>query len=489
MTTGKKIVWNCVSILTGNFLNKAISIVVLMALTVYLSPAEFGRYSFVIAYTSFFGIFTELGINTLLTRDISAGTVDAGYGFGHAILLRSALTVITAAVSLASLFALGYPSDVVTLAAAASISLFLSFRGLFLRTVFDIPFQVNLKMAYPSFINLLNEIVTLGIILWLVRVKAGLLWLVLSINLANVPGFIAVLALSVRVIRPRFSIDTGQWKSILAQSLPLGAASFLEGVFIITPFFIMTRFSTEEALGYYSLPFRLVSSLWIIPVAVMVTLLPKMSRDAKESEVSVVHGFFKGLKLVVAAGVPLALLVVYFSVPMVNVFTRGRYAGSAPALSLMIWGSLLYFVNTVYCYSFTAAGRQRVNTAAWTAVSVVAIISSLILVPAYHHMGAAACYVISLGAGLFFNVIFAHGILRINPLGALGRFVPGGALCAVVLFLVPVRSGVRVPVGLALYAASIVVMKAVSIREWGEWLNRGCDAAAAPLKTADEKGK
>lgn len=488
MTTGKKILLNCASILTGNFINKAITITVLMALTAYLTPAEFVRYSFVIAYTSFFGIFTDLGINTLLTREISAGTIGAECGFGHAILMRSALTAATAIVSVGSLVLLGYPFDVVTLAAASSISLFISFRGLFLRTVFDIPFQVNLKMAYPSAVNLLNEVLTLGVVIWLVLAKTGLLWLVLSINLANVPGFIAVTVLSARVVRPRFRVDAAQWKAILAKALPLGAASLLEGVFIITPFFVLSRFSTEDAIGFYSLPFRLVSSLWIIPVAVMVTLLPRMSRDAGGPGGVAAPGFFKGFKLIVAAGLPIGFITVAFAPQLINLFTHGRYAGSVAALPVMIWGSILYFVNTVYYYSFTAAGRQENNTAVWAVISTVAVAACLALVPRYHHMGAAWGYVIAMGAGFLCNIFLGRRSLGINPVPALGRFVPGAALFAAVIYLAPSHPAASVPIGTVLYALLLAAAKAVSLREWGDWLERETGSAPVPLKTSGGKG-
>ncbi len=488
MTSGKKIVFNCASILTGNLLNKAITIVVLIALTGYLSPAEFGRYSFVMAYISFFGIFTDLGINTVLTREISAGTLEASYGFGDAILIRSALAAATSVVSVGSLALLGYPPDVVTLAAAASLSLFISFRGLFLRTVFDIPFQVNLKMAYPSVVNLFNEIFSLGVIIWLVREKASLLALILSINLANIPGFVAVAALSMRVVRPRFRFDSAGWKRILATSLPLGAAALLEGVFVITPFFVMSRFSTEESLGYYSLPFRLVSSLWIIPVALMVTLLPRMSRDAVESRTGATEGFFKGLKTVLAVGPPLGFATVALSEVLINFFTHGRYTGSVTALSVMIWGTLLYFVNTVYYYSFTAAGKQGNNTVVWAVISAVALASCLVLVPAYHHIGASAGFVAAMSAGTICNLWLGRRLLGINPLGAIARFVPGALAFGLVIYLLPGRPAASVPVGLSAYAVLLVVMKAVSFKEWAEWLDSSGKPSTAPLKTAGGKG-
>ena len=488
MTSGKKIVINCASILTGNFLNKAITIAVLVALTGYLSPAEFGRYSFVMAYISFFGIFTDLGINTILTREISAGTLEASYGFGDAILIRSALAVATSVVTVASLALLGYPSDVVTLAAAASLSLFISFRGLFLRTVFDIPFQVNLKMAYPAAVNLFNELFTLGVVIWLVRVKASLLLLVLSINLANIPGFAAVAVLSARVIRPRFRLDAAVCRGILARSLPLGASALLEGIFIITPFFVMSRFSTEESLGFYSLPFRLVSSLWIIPVALMLTLLPRMSRDAIESRVRDSDGFFRGLKAVLAVGIPLGFTTVAFSGALIDFFTHGRYAGSVEALSIMIWGTIFYFVNTVYYYTFTAAGKQGNNTAVWGVISSVALITCLVFVPAYHHTGAAAGFVAAILAGTLCNLWLGRRFLGIRPFAAIARFVPGASAFGLAVYLLPASPAASVPIGMAAYSVLMVLTKAVSLKEWAEWLDRGEKPAPSPLKTADGKG-
>ena len=178
MNTGLgRIIVNCASILTGNFLNKLISIAVLACLTGFFSPSEFGRYSFVISYIAFFGIFTDLGINTLLTRDISGKALEAREGFGHAISIRLIYTVTTVLAVFASLWFMGYTSEIMYLAAAASLSLFFSFRGFFFRTVFDIPFQVNLKMGYPAVVNFLGNRSELG--------RFGFVDQILSINPTN----------------------------------------------------------------------------------------------------------------------------------------------------------------------------------------------------------------------------------------------------------------------------------------------------------------
>lgn len=480
MSTGLKILWNCASILTGNFLNKVISIFLLMYLTKYFSPAEFGRYSFVISYIAFFGIFTDLGINTLMTREISGSAFDAEEGFGIAILLRLLLSIITMCVSLVSLVIIGYSSDIILLAAAASISLFLSFRGLFFRTVFDIPFQVNLKMSYPAAINFLNEVLTLGLAIFLIRGGVSLFGLVLAINIANVPGFIAIVYFSMRLIKPRFIIDAKAWKKVLRESLPLGGAALLEGVFIIIPVFLLSRLATDEALGFFALPFRLTASLWIIPVAVMVSLLPRMSRDAVSSEALVKEGFLRGLKILLLIGLPIAFVTDMYSDTFITVFTGAGYLESAPALSVMIWATVIYFINTSFYYTFTAAGQQKLNAVVWAVNSILSILLSAMLIPEMKAAGAAIAFTASLGAGLMLNIILAYLCLRINVFPVLAKFSLCGLAAAVFFWIIPSHHNLAFISGMGAYAAMILSLKAVSLREWGEWLNR------APQRTINE---
>lgn len=474
MNTGLgRIIVNCASILTGNFLNKFISIAVLACLTGFLSPSEFGRYSFVISYIAFFGIFTDLGINTLLTRDISGKTIEASEGFGHAIAIRFIYTVATVLAVFASLWLMGYASEIMYLAAAASLSLFFSFRGFFFRTVFDIPFQVNLKMGYPAVVNFLNEVLTLGVIVVLVYKKATLLWLLLAVNIVNLPWFIAMAYLSLRQIKPSFSFDGASWRRIIRESMPLGLASLLEGVFILIPVFLLSRIATDEAIGFYSLPFRLVASLWIVPVAVMVSLLPKMSRDAVFSENGVRDGFVRGLKLILLAGVPMALITDYYAEAIIGVFTDKSYADSARALRVMGWGALAYFINTVFYYTFAAAGKQRFNMAVWGVNSAVCVAGCLVLIPLGGYMGAAISFSIALGAGLVCNVYFAYRGLGINVVPVVSKFALSGAISAAIFFLIPALSGMSAPLGVGFYLSALFFTKAVSVREWGDWVERG----------------
>ena len=269
---------NSVSMIAGNFFNKIASVIILILVAGSLDSASFGRYSFAVSYLAFFAVFTDLGINTLITRDISSGVVHAPLAFGNAILIRLCLSFLALAMALSGLLVLSYGRETVMIVIASAPMLFFSFRGLFFRTVFDIPFQSRLKMAAPSLVNALSECLTLAAAAWLVHIRAPLLWLVLGISLSYMPGFALAAFLAFRIITPEFRLDAARLKELILRALPLAGAVFFEGLFLITPVFVLSRFSTEAALGLYSLPQRLVTSLWVVPVALMVTLLPGMSR-------------------------------------------------------------------------------------------------------------------------------------------------------------------------------------------------------------------
>ncbi|GMR04383.1 MAG: flippase [Thermodesulfobacteriota bacterium] len=470
ITTGKRILKNSLSVIAGNFLNKALSIAILLSLTSYLSPASFGRYTFVIAYTAFFGIFTDLGLNTFLTKEISSGSIKPSTGFGHAIVLRFLVTAATTAILLLSLLLMGYPADILWLAAASSIALFLSFRGLFFRTVFNIPFQVHLKMGYPAVINFLNELLTLVVVLWLIARSATLFSIILGMALVNLPGFVVLAFYSTRLVRPKIEFDIEAWWRILKGSLPLGAAIFMEGVFIIIPVFVLSLFSSDEAIGFFGLPFRLVSSLWIIPVAVMMSLLPRMSLDAVTTKASVSQGFSKGLKLMLLAGLPAVLVTDYFSLPIITVLAGDGYSAAAPVLSIMIWGTFMYFINTVFFYTFTAAGRQGLNTVVWSIISLASVLICVILIPPYGVTGAAVGFVAPLAIGVLVNLLLARRVFTMNVVPVLSRFLLSGLLALIIVTVLPFNRLASLPVGLGVYVVTLLYQGTISLREWNEWL-------------------
>ncbi|MEK7679101.1 MAG: oligosaccharide flippase family protein [Deltaproteobacteria bacterium] len=458
---------NSVSIIAGNFFNKIASVIVLFLIAGSLDSASFGRYSFAVSYLAFFAVFTDLGINTLITRDISSEAVYAPLAFGHAILIRLTLSFFALALALSGLLVLSYGRETVMIVIASAPMLFFSFKGLFFRTVFDIPFQSRLKMAVPSVVNALSEFLTLAAAAWLVHIKAPLLWLVLGISLSYMPGFALAAFLSTRLIKPEFRFDAARLKALILRALPLAGAVFFEGLFLITPVFVLSRLSTEAAIGLYSLPQRLVTSLWVVPVALMVTLLPGMSRGMVQARA----GLLKAVRALLIAGLPITLLTAAYSSELMFFFAGHEYAGSSAVLSIMIWGTLAYFINTAFFYGFVAAGLQSANMLIWAVISALSVAASLALIPEYHEAGAALGFALPLISVIPLNIILAKRLLGISVWTVMAHFALSGAGAALVFFVMPAAKGLSVAVSVAVYAAMLFILRAIAFTDEPSWFS------------------
>ena len=88
MNLHQHIIKNIVSMVSSQALFAASLFVFNVLIARYLGDAEFGKYSFAIAFTSLFGIFSSLGLEAVVTRDVVLDKSVAGKYFGNALVLQ-----------------------------------------------------------------------------------------------------------------------------------------------------------------------------------------------------------------------------------------------------------------------------------------------------------------------------------------------------------------------------------------------------------------
>ncbi|MCK4814134.1 oligosaccharide flippase family protein, partial [bacterium] len=144
MSTVKRVAKNTGIVIAGNVIFRLVSLVVMIYLARYLGTDGFGEYSFVFAYLAFFGVITELGLQTILVRDMSRDPSNAPKLFGNAYIIKLIVTIFAVTLSIVLITLMSYPADTTTYVYIAAITLlFLSFSDLYATL-----FQANLKMEY-----------------------------------------------------------------------------------------------------------------------------------------------------------------------------------------------------------------------------------------------------------------------------------------------------------------------------------------------------
>jgi len=80
--------------LTGNFLNLLLTFYITVIIVRYLGKEEYGRYALVFAYLYFFRPLVDLGLLTVLVREIARDRKNAGKYLGNAIVVQIPIAIL-----------------------------------------------------------------------------------------------------------------------------------------------------------------------------------------------------------------------------------------------------------------------------------------------------------------------------------------------------------------------------------------------------------
>ncbi|MCR4286723.1 MAG: hypothetical protein NUW09_01785, partial [Deltaproteobacteria bacterium] len=179
----------------------------------------------------------------------------------------------------------------------------------------------------------------------------------------------------------------------------------------------------------------------------------------------------KAVRALLITGIPITLVTEAYSSELVFFFAGHEYAGSSAALSIMMLGTLAYFVNAAFFYGFVAAGLQSVNMLIWAVISALSVLLSLALIPGYHEPGAALGFSLPLISAIPLNLILAKRLLGISVWTAMAHFALSGASAALVLFALPAAKGLSVAFSVAVYAAMLFAIRAVDFSNGPSWFS------------------
>jgi len=365
---------------------KAAALVLVVALARTLSPDDYGRYSFVIAYLTLFQILADLGLEPILLRRLSQRPEDRARWMANALGLRISMAVVSAslAVALTPVAAPGQ-AEVRPLVAIGAAGLLFSaqpgFRAL-LRSELRLGDVLRVALATNLLLFLL-----VGGALWS---GAGLRGVFVGIAVAHLGGF-AVAAFVARSSFPfRLEFDRGVWRSFVIEAWPVGANVFVIMLGLrIAPLLLMSYRGPVE-VGYLASAMRLAEALNLVADGLMLAVFPIMARLAATDDEGL-----RGLSQVCAKVLGAALLVVVLVLselsPQVLALLFGEeFVAAGPALVLLTWFALLASLGTLYTNLLVALGRQRMLFALNAVSAIVQIGLQLFLVSRYGLLGAAS---------------------------------------------------------------------------------------------------
>lgn len=322
---------------TDKIVRMGVGVLVGLWVARYLGPHRFGQLNYAIALTSVFGAIANLGLDSVVIRELVRTPERKTILLGSTFVLKlvgSLLTLLTVIILVSVL----RPGDKLALLLTV-----LSSSGFLFQSVsVDLYFQSKVQSKYIV-------LATSGAFLIIALVKVALMLLGAPLVAFAWAG-LCELILAAAFILLAYGIQhqsIWQWKcstsvmrDLLRDSWPL----ILTGISIMITMrvdqVLIGQLMNDKEVGLYSAAVRLSEIWYFIPVSIASSTFPALIESKRHS----VEVFYRRLQhlydLLVGIGIAVALVMTFLSGPAIKLLYGPAYAGSAPVLNILIWSGI-----------------------------------------------------------------------------------------------------------------------------------------------------
>ncbi len=389
---GRKVFQNVTAILAGRAIIIPLSIATSILLVRFLGREHMGQYGALYAYLSLFAFLSTGALDQILAREASVRRADAAQIFHVATMVAFAFSLLGAALAyfLGPLFGFHGAMHWLILVAAVDMLILPPFRQP------GVIFQVDMRQWFAVGIGVMRQLLWLIAVALMVLHSAAFYHVIIT---RTICGF-AETAATVFLIRKRGYL-TGRrhfvWveaRDLVHEAFPLALTTVAISVYQRIDQVMLHKMSGDRVLGPYVVAVQLTEFFSLLPVALMSTLFPTLSRSASDPLRfnRYLRESYRFLLVVVFAA---CAVITPVAAPFVELFYGKEFLPTAPLLIVLIWSEVPIFFNVVIMNAMIATRIQRFMPLPAFAGAVCNILLNLVLIPRYGALGASWATVIS----------------------------------------------------------------------------------------------
>ena len=365
----------------------------------YLGPSQFGLLNYGIAIYGLFNVVSNLGLDSLVVRDLALNETEEPVVLGTAFMLKAGASVVTTIAAVVAAWLLDPHNRILILIVAlysvGSISQALD--------VVDYLFQSQTKARYSVVPRTIVFVVASIVRLAAVFLHSGLLvfaWIgAIEVLLSEVGLLLSYL--SVRRLAPRWNWHFDRGKAFLRESWPLLISGVMVTIYMRTDQVLLGKLGSMEAVGNYTAAIRFSEIWYAIPVMLVASVMPRMLRT-RETDLARYNARLQTLyESMVFVSVAIAGATLVLGPLLIRLFYGNQYHSAAGVLSIHIWTGVFVGVGCIGSQQYiheniTAKILRR------TALGAIAnVVLNLLWIPRWGGMGSAMATLVAQGLAAY----------------------------------------------------------------------------------------
>lgn len=403
-SAGTRVFQNTLAQLLGRAASLLLSAGTSVILARYLGRERLGEYGALYAYLGLYTWLATFGLDAILAREASQRRAEAGSIFftGSVVAVPLAFAGVGVALFLAPWFGYSHGLRLLLLFAAIDVMLLppLNFASIL--------FLVDMRQWYAVGFGLFRQVLWLLAVILLASGGTGLFWVIACRTTIGVVTAAVTLSVCWRkkfLSRPVF-FSWAEARTLLRYGFPVAISVVAVGVYHRIDQVMLHKIANDQELGPYVVAVQIAEMFSALPVALMSSLFPILSKLASQEEqfrhyLGVSYRFLMVLVFSVCA------VLTPVAVPLVVVFYGGQFLLSAKLLVVLIWSEVPIFFGVALTNALLARNLQRYLPLSTVTGAVMNVLLNLALIPRFGALGAAWATVVSYCfAAIFLFLLF-----------------------------------------------------------------------------------
>lgn len=411
MATTSRIVRNTLSLSTAYVGQKLLSFIYFTLIARLVGVLDTGVYVFALSYSTLWSVLVDFGLSNLLQREIAQKPEQTKKLVNATLLLKMGYGAAAVVAGMTLLHFLNQPPQTVNMVAIAmAVMLFDSFN----LTVWS-AFRGHHKLKFESLSIVASQCIVLAVGLIGLRANAQLEILIAALLAGSVFTSVVAMVLCRRHLGfwPRPSLASFPFRRLFRESFTFGLASAFTRVFASIDSVLLGQMVSKAAVGFYSVPNKVVFSAQFIPAAFAAAIYPAMSHYYLRDKEKMVVIFRQALLFLFLIAMPMTVGLYILTPVVVRELYTGAYDPSITAMRVLVWGIIFGFLEFPLGSLLAATGQQKRNSITRGVVMAINVVLNIVLIPRYSFLGtsiaALVSYIFLAGMGFYWTYPYWRG--------------------------------------------------------------------------------
>jgi O-antigen/teichoic acid export membrane protein len=350
-----------------------------------LGASSWGAFAYALSLASFFSMFIDFGINTLITREVAKKPEVKLKYLSTSLFIKTSLLLVL--IPFAFIFRehlAKIPEAIVLMPLMALMVAFDSLRDLAISIV-----RAMEKMEIEAWINILTNLAILVFGALLLVIHPTSYNAMFGYVLGTAFGLLAAIFVLRKHLQGLFRhFDPKMAWPIIKIAWPIGVLGLLGPIMINTDIIIVGWLRSAEEVGFYSAAQRVIQFFYVLPVLLGAAFLPSISK-LSESKEEFKKSLEQAVKAVFFLALPLAAGGAILAEPIISSLYGTAYLPAAASFRILCLTFITLFPSAVIINAAFALNRQK-SFIFYTAVAILAnIVLDLLFIPIWGIAGSA----------------------------------------------------------------------------------------------------